>query len=111
MFLILSFIPTVFASENIIHNDTDSIDSLDVMLTAYRFMSGVAITGDESRGERSICDSTTKVKDFQPLYDNEDNLIAYYVSFQPSGYVIVNNLVAIVIGMSLEKYMSKKKAN
>ena len=64
------------------------MDALDIMSVAYRFMAATPIGDGESQ---SLWDQTTAVKDFHPLYNEENQVIAYYVSFEPSGYVIVNN--------------------
>ena len=62
-----------------------SLDSLDILLAAYRFMAAM----DEN--ELNTWQQIKGVKDYQPLYDGHNNVIAHYVSFEPSGYVIVNN--------------------
>lgn len=87
--VIMLFSVNTIALGQSIDYESKEMDSLDIMLIAYRFMSGVS--SDEPKDGNSMWDLTTGVKEFQPLYDNKDNVIAYYISFKPSGYVIVNN--------------------
>jgi len=71
---------------------TDSVDSkrsmdeLDIILVAHRFMSGISGTDG-----LDLWDNITGVKEIVDLYDIYGNVIAYYISFEPNGYAIVNN--------------------
>ncbi len=72
-------------------NDEDlssnSMDNLDILLTVYRTLSVPTEEGDV------FWDSITDISSILPLYDTNDEIIAFYVKFSPSGYAIVNNNV------------------
>lgn len=66
------------------YNSSQGMDELDILLAAHRFMSG---TGKGA----TIWNNTDSVKQVVPLYDLNDHIIAYYISFYPAGYAIINN--------------------
>jgi hypothetical protein len=39
----------------------------------------------------NMWDDDVSIKDLVPLYDIDDNIMAYYIAFENSGYAIINN--------------------
>jgi len=58
--------------------------SLDVMLAAFRFLSM------DDKNE-DIWGRLTGVKEYKELYDLSGNVRAYYISFEPTGFIVINN--------------------
>lgn len=74
---------TVFPVHATNINQENSIDALDILVAAYKVLDSEI---------DSVWDEITDIKSFSPLYDyTGEKIIAYYVGFVPSGYVIVNN--------------------
>ncbi|MCI8609250.1 MAG: hypothetical protein HFE73_06365 [Firmicutes bacterium] len=79
----------VLPNSDIASETSNQLDSLDIMLIAYRYLAATDL--DNEFEKNSIWDNTTGVRKIEPIYDTEDNILAYYVSFLPDGYIIVNN--------------------
>ena len=87
-----------------------NLDDMDKLLIAQRFMTSSDENVDLWKGIESV-------KEVVDLYDVEDNVIAYYISFNPKGYVIVNNNldnpIAIEFGdgdnQSIKKLLGNQK--
>lgn len=76
---------SVFAKEN--NNDVD----LDKNVNEFDIAFAAAIKLNSDNPEDDILPSGSKVKKIVPLFDSDENLIAFYVSFNPTGYAVVNN--------------------
>ena len=64
---------------------TEMMDSLDILLAAFR------VLGGEAESESAVWENISGIRDIQPLYDVEHSVIAYYLAFDPYGYAIINN--------------------
>ena len=64
----------------------EEMTALDIMVAAYRVLSS------DKAGE-DIWSTIEGIKAYEPLYDSEGEVIAHYVSFNPEGYIIINNNV------------------
>lgn len=60
------------------------LSSLDVMVSANSALKS-------GNADESILDETSDIKEFVELYSPEGELVAYYVSFNPNGYAVINN--------------------
>lgn len=76
---------SVFAKEN--NNDVD----LDKNMNEFDIAFAAAIKLNSDNPEDDILPSGSKVKKIVPLFDSDENLIVFYVSFNPTGYAVVNN--------------------
>lgn len=61
-----------------------TMDTLDVLLVSHRYMAG---TSDDV----NMWNDKMPIRDNVPLYDLNDDIMAYYISFESGGYAIVNN--------------------
>jgi len=97
LFLILATLtvitPISASSDNQVHA---SMSPFEVMTAAYRFLS---INED---GE-NIWQLATDVKDFLELYDLDGNIRAYYISFNPTGFIVINNNIENPIAIEYSK--------
>lgn len=59
------------------------MDNLDKLIIAHNYLSG--------KFDIDMWKGIEAVKGITNLYDLDDNVIAYYVTFEPTGYAIVNN--------------------
>jgi hypothetical protein len=72
----------VFATSDIVSRER-SMDELDQIIVAHNYLAG--------ESDIDMWKNVKDVKDVIELYDLDENIIAYYMSFEPNGYVIVNN--------------------
>ncbi len=86
VFAIMIPLTTITATANsIVTSDANrEMDVLDVLLVSHRYMSGTA-------DNTNMWDDDVSIKDLVPLYDIDDNIMAYYIAFENSGYAIINN--------------------
>lgn len=64
--------------------NSNNIDTLDIIIAAATYLN--------SNDESDACISeNTYLKQIVPLHNNEGKIIAYYASFTPSGYAVINN--------------------
>lgn len=83
--IMLSFTTNALAAEN---NGTSTLlDELDAALVA-----GSILNSDDPTDDILTNDSV--VDDVVPLYNESGSTVAYYVSFSPTGYAVVNNSTA-----------------
>lgn len=75
---------SVFAKDNNHVNLDKNMNEFDIAFAA-------AIKLNSDNPEDDILPSGSKVKKIVPLFDSDENLIAFYVSFNPTGYAVVNN--------------------
>ena len=88
VFIIMSIPSITYAAETVdkdLIDDSSSMDALDIMIATYRVL---AATTD---GEDAMWDSIDGISSVEPLYNLDKEIIAYYLTFEPSGYVIINN--------------------
>jgi len=106
MILILAMLLTSITPISAV-NTEESMGSLDVMLAAFRFLS----ISDE---DEDIWGQTTGVKEYKELYDLYGNIRAYYISFEPTGFVVINNNaenpIAIEYSMGYCQYFTGEDA-
>jgi hypothetical protein len=72
------------SSSAVAADEKTKMDDLDKVLIAQRFLSS-------NEEDTNMWKGVSSVKDIVELYDIDNNVIAYYVSFNPKGYAIVNN--------------------
>jgi len=75
---------TATANSIVVSDDKREMDVLDLLLVSHRYMSG---TTDNTY----MWDDDVSIKDIVPLYDIDDNIMAYYIAFENNGYAIINN--------------------
>lgn len=94
--LMLSLATSAFAAENGI--TSNSMSELDAALIAG------SILNSQDPANDMLTDNAA-VDDILPLYNEAGTIVAYYVSFSPSGYAVVNNNCEnpTVIEFGLEK--------
>ena len=87
--IILKISSPVFASsietEEIVNSEATSLEEIDVLLVA-----GSILNSPSPENDILVSDSTTP-NETVPLYSESGKIIAYYASFEPTGYAIVNN--------------------
>ena len=81
--------------------ETEVLDALDILIAAFRIL---AATDDD--GGIPIWDSITDIATIEPLYNMDREVIAFYLSFEPNGYVIINNNIAnpVIMEFSTSSY-------
>jgi len=77
---------TIIATAEEVPMEKEEMTALDVMVAAYRVLSS------ENAGE-DIWSTIEGIKRYEPLYDSNGDVIAHYMSFNPEGYIIINNNV------------------
>lgn len=94
--IMLSLTGNAFAAEN--SGTSNSLSELDAALIA-----GSILNSDDPANDILTADSA--VDDVVPLYNEAGSIVAYYVSFSPTGYAVVNNNNAnpAVIEFGLDK--------
>ncbi len=80
--MVVSSIGMTFADSDI--KSTNDIDVIDALIISSMYL-------NSNSAEDDILSTQTTVKRNIPLYNNDGNVIAYYVNFSPSGYAVVNN--------------------
>lgn len=75
---------TATANSTVISDASREMDVLDLLLISHRYMSGTA-------DNTYMWDDDVSIKDIIPLYDVDDNIMAYYIAFENKGYAIINN--------------------
>ncbi|MFU0827386.1 MAG: Peptidase-C39-2 domain-containing protein [Lachnoclostridium sp.] len=61
---------------------TNDIDTIDMLIAAGTYLNSTT---------EPCISGNTYLKQVVPLYNNESKIVAYYVSFTPTGYAVVNN--------------------
>lgn len=86
VFAIMVPLTTIAATSNsnVVSGANREMDVLDVLLVSHRYMSGTA-------DNTNMWDDEVSIKDLVPLYDIDDNIMAYYIAFENSGYAVINN--------------------
>lgn len=67
------------------YTETDSMDTLDILIATYRVLAATA------NNEDSMWNWITGLSSIEPLYNLDGEIIALYLTFEPAGYVIINN--------------------
>ncbi len=80
--LIMSMSVSAFAAVD--NNLEQNLEEFDIA-----FAAAVKLNSDNQ--EDDILPNGSKVKNIIPLYDNNENLRAFYITFSPTGYAVVNN--------------------
>lgn len=80
----LSTVNFTYAASNT-NNVSESLDTLDILAAAAFVLNG------ETTGRQSLIEDDTHLKEIIPLYNNLNEVIAFYVSFFPYGYAVINN--------------------
>lgn len=87
--MIMLFPVTAFAEEihsgSIERNEVTPLDEMDALLIAG------SILNSADPNEDFLSSENTMPKEVVPLHSGTGEVVAYYVSFSPSGYVVVNN--------------------
>lgn len=85
--IMITYSPAIIrvSANNLNSSSRQSMDELDIILVAHRFLSSSEYNKD------NIWSKITDVKDIIELYGIDGDVVAFYVSFYPKGYVIVNN--------------------
>ncbi len=91
-----------FAEENSVNAETSetSMEKIDALLMASLYLNSSDITED-------ILVSDSIVKEVIPLYNEISDIVAWYVTFEPTGYAVINNNknnpIAIEFGQGSKK--------
>lgn len=87
--LSLSFSTTAFAAviddENTVQPISDSLEEIEALLVA-----GSILNSPDAENDILASENTT-LNNILPLYNEDGDIVAYYVSFNPTGYAVVNN--------------------
>ncbi|MDU6266726.1 MAG: hypothetical protein E6600_19795 [Anaerocolumna aminovalerica] len=78
--MLFSISTTAFATETV----TNEMDTLDVLIAAGTYLNS------ESTTEACISENTY-LNGIVPLFNSAGETVAYYVTFSPTGYAVVNN--------------------
>lgn len=85
----LSYSTTAFAADigadDSVQLATNSIEEIDALLIAGSILNSPDVEDDILSSEN------TTLNDILPLYNGSGEIVAYYVSFVPTGYAVVNN--------------------
>lgn len=85
----LSFSATAFAAgidaDDTVQPITNSIEEIDALLVAASILNSPDAEND------ILASENTTLNDILPLYSGCGEIVAYYVSFAPTGYAVVNN--------------------
>lgn len=74
-----------FADDKLKNETENSLDEFDLWVVL-----GMHIVAEKSDSS-SPWSTSTKISQYIPLYDLNDNIIAYYVTLTDGGYIVVNN--------------------
>lgn len=80
--MVISMGPTTFAAEP----PSNEMDTLDLIIAAGSYLNS------STQGEKCI-GTGTFINNSVPLFRSSGDIVAYYVTFSPSGYAVVNNNV------------------
>lgn len=97
-----------FASEIQSAEQSNQMDSVDVIITGYSYAAG------SSSFERSI-NTQISVTNLVPLYNPSDEIVAYYVTYSSNEYAVVNNNTdnptVIEFGEGTQQYIEEILSN
>lgn len=81
--LAFAFVNPAIATNSEPSQEPEAMDKLDVYLTANTYL--------RSDEPSDFSADTSDPEDYIPLFNPDGDIVAYYVSFAPSGYAVINN--------------------
>lgn len=87
--LVMSLVMVLASSITVFANDLTSF--VKENLTAADVIVSAAMHLNSSNNNEDILKRGSYLKNITPLYYNGDSVVAYYVTFNPTGYAVVNN--------------------
>lgn len=89
--LCIAIILIVSMNSNVLAIEENSNIDSNQNMNEFDISVAAAIKLNSKNMDDDILPNGSMVKNTLPLYDNTENLIAFYITFNPTGYAIVNN--------------------